>query len=77
MNKTIDDLQVDAVMLAGLIGGAEVLADTATSMDGNCPEAKMATNSLPAVFEDLRRRADALAEGLERLESATRNERAA
>ena len=77
MTKSVNDLQLDAVMLAGLIGGAEVLADTATSMDGNCPEARMACNSLPAVFDDMRRRADALAEELERLESATRNERAA
>ena len=68
MTKTVNDLQLDAVMLAGLIGGAEVLADAATSMDAHCVEAKMARNSLPPMFDDLRRRADALAEALERLE---------
>ncbi|WP_288943731.1 hypothetical protein [uncultured Roseovarius sp.] len=67
MSKTISDLQTDAVFLAALIGGAEVLTDKATGMDVGDPEVKMANNSLPAVFEDLRRRADALADELEKI----------
>ena len=67
MTKTIRDLQTDAVFLAALIGGAEVLTDMAESRDGCCPEGKLASNSLPAVFQDLRRRADALADELEKI----------
>lgn len=67
MTKTIRDLQTDAVFLSALIGGAEVLTGKATGAEVGDPELKMASNSLPAVFEDLRRRADALAYELEKL----------
>ena len=66
MAKTIRDLHTDAVFLAGLIGGADVLTDMAESRDGHCPEGKMARNSLPAIFQDMRRRAEALANELEK-----------
>ncbi|MBY5987079.1 hypothetical protein [Roseovarius atlanticus] len=77
MTKTIEDLQDDAVFLAGLIGGAEVLADTTNSTDPNCQEHKLASNSLLPIFEDLRRRANALVEGLERLKGVDRTRGAA
>jgi|GEM_PF-4547723 len=65
MTKGIRDLQTDAVFLAALIGGAEVLTDRATSLNRDDVERGMASNALPAIFEDLRRRADALADKLE------------
>ena len=67
MSKTIRDLQTDAVFLSALIGGADVLSDMAASRERDCPEGKMANNALPAVFEDMRRRADALADELEKI----------
>lgn len=70
MAKTIRDLQTEAVFLSGLIGGADVLSDKATGLTDDDVERKMANNSLPAVFEDMRRRADAIAEGLEELEKS-------
>ena len=70
MTKTIRDLQTEAVFLSGLIGGADVLSDKATGLTEDDIERKMANNALPAVFEDLRRRADALADGLEELEKS-------
>ncbi|MDM8168569.1 hypothetical protein [Roseovarius sp.] len=72
MIKTISDLQLEAVYLAGLIGGAEVLTEQASDGAEEDPLTKMANNSLPAIFEDLRRRADAIADDLEKLEKQER-----
>lgn len=68
MPKTISDLQLEAVYLAGLIGGAEVLSEQATDGSDEDPLTKMANNSLPAIFEDMRHRASAIADELEKLE---------
>lgn len=68
MPKTISDLQLEAVYLAGLIGGAEVLSEQATDGSDEDPLTKMANNSLPAIFEDMRLRAEAIADELEKLE---------
>lgn len=67
MTKTIRDLQTDAVFLAGLIEGADVLMDKVTGLAENDEERRMARNSLPAIFQDLRRRAGALVNGMEEL----------
>ena len=68
MPKTISDLQLEAVYLAGLIGGAEVLSEQATDGSDEDPLTKMANYSLPAIFEDMRLRAEAIADELEKLE---------
>ena len=65
MPKTISDIQTDAVYLAALIDGADLLADRATCGDDNDPEFQQARNSLPAIFADMRRRANELANALE------------
>jgi len=68
MTKTISDLQLDAVFLAGLIGGGEVLFEKARHGADDDPLAKLAQNSMPAIFEDMRHRAEAIANELEKIE---------
>ncbi|WP_422028532.1 hypothetical protein [Roseovarius sp.] len=72
MPKTISDLQLEAVHLAGMIGGAEVLSEQAMDGADEDPLTAMAHNSLPAIFEDLRRRSYAIADDLEKLEKQER-----
>lgn len=72
MPKTISDLQLEAVYLAGMIGGAEVLAEQASDGAEEDPLTKLSNNSLPAIFQDMRRRADAIANDLEKLEKQER-----
>lgn len=72
MTKTVSDLQLDAVHLAGLIGGAEVLSEQASDGADYDPLTALASNSLPAIFQDMRRRAEAIADDLEKLEKQER-----
>lgn len=68
MPNTIDDIQLDAVYLAGMIGGAEVLSEQACDGAEEDPLTRLANNSLPAIFHDMRKRAEAIANALEELE---------
>ncbi|QFT79420.1 hypothetical protein FIU89_02270 [Roseovarius sp. THAF27] len=68
MAKTVYELGNDAVFLAGLIGGAELIADTVNTSQPTGEEYRLASNSLLPIFEDLRRRADALVRDIETLD---------
>lgn len=67
--KTINEVQAEAVELWALIGGAQVLSEVAdvSNMDYNMR--KLASEALHPVFEDLRRRADALANDIDDCET--------
>lgn len=73
--KTLSELSHEAVQLAGLCDGLDVLADTATrlpwpeDLPRNC-DVRRAANSLPPLIDTIIRRTNALADDLERLEHA-------
>ena len=60
-------------MLAGLLGGIDVLADegAATGVDLD-PNQRKASNALPVIIADAIARAEKLADDLDRLETAQR-----